>query len=126
MTLGQDEEAGVAHQQRQPAATLLVAPADPRIAGAQMAGGRGPGQQRQPAPAMSGDAAQMFTHQRGAFEVVMRDEELIKAGALGGADGAHDEFAQDLVFVGARTAETSGRHAAQQNRPVRKSPARSD
>ena len=75
MTLGQDEEAGVAHEQRQAAAPLLIAPADPLIAGAQVAGGRGPGQQGQPAPAMRGDVTQMLAHQRGAFEVVMFDEQ---------------------------------------------------
>lgn len=40
----------------------------------------------------------------------MFDEELIKAGALVGADGAHDQFAQDLLFVGGGTAESGGRH----------------
>jgi hypothetical protein len=41
---------------------------------------------------------------------MMFDQQWIEAGALAGADGAHDQFTQDLLFIGGETAESGGRH----------------
>lgn len=58
---------------RSAAAALLIATADPGIAGAQVQG--------QSAPAMGGDVAQRLARLRGVYEAVMFAEELIEARA---------------------------------------------
>ena len=114
MALGQDEEARVVDQQAQTAAALFVVPADPLIAGAQVTGRSGPGQQRQPAPAMSGDVTQRLADQRGGMQIVMLGEQRVEAGAFTGADGPDDELAQNQMLCVSGAAKTGESHARSQ------------
>ena len=99
MTGGQNQQPRVVGQERQADAALFLDPADEDVARLEVQGRRAPGGQSQPLALVCGDVADMFAHDAGVFEVVMRNDEGIEAFDFMRLDGPHGEVFQDVLFV---------------------------
>ena len=100
MALGQNQQAGVVGQERQPPAPLLLRPADEGVTRFEVQGGGAPGGQPQPLALVGGDITDVFAHDTGVFEVVMLDDDLVKSLDFMGLDQPHGEVFQDVLLVG--------------------------
>jgi hypothetical protein len=77
MALRQHVQARVVDDQGQALAPLRLAPADKGVPGFEMQRGRTPGGHRQPAPLPDHRIAQLLSHQPGAVQIMVLDQNLV-------------------------------------------------
>jgi hypothetical protein len=103
VALRQEEQPGVVGQQSQPLAPLLLLPADKAVARAQMQRRRRPQRQSQPLVLEHGHVAQLLADGRCGVQVVVLDQQRVKARLFFRSHEAHGEVIENMLFVRGRT-----------------------
>jgi hypothetical protein len=104
--VGQEQEAGIAGDEREPAAALLVGPANPLVARAQAAGGGAEDQHAEPVAVGVGDGVvETLADGLEAAQVMVFVQELLGAGQLVLCQEADLNAVQELCRGASKTGQ---------------------
>ena len=79
---------------------MLLGPADPSVARAQMPGRGAPAQQRQPTALIFGHLPELLAHHRGVLKIMLGADQRIPARLFLLGDQAHLQVVEHLLFRG--------------------------